>query len=628
MAYRRWLSVCLFILLQAVCHADTNDIDIWTDKAITLGLDKSRTWQVLGHYKPHANGWKSLISDTNFFLASSGNENPKAELIATIHALLDTNAAGHEADCVCRFPARALWLRNALSIPASRMPCLACKNNSDLMLRIAPCEAVLVFPGAAFKGLGAMFGHTLIRFDAKDQSPLISYSVSYGLLSINDNLISYIVKGLTGGFNGYYTLAPYYQKLHEYKDMEERDIWEYPLDLNPDEVNMMVLHSIELQKISSKYYFLDENCALNLLFIIEAGRPSLKLVEHYWNQPAFWVIPSDTVLFLWNEGILKRPEFQSSLSRQIDFFTQHYRKPIIDEAKRMADAKDLSSVSGSGELTQDEMETARELAAKIVQYRFAKLEITQEEFHDQYDALVQGNRSLLPQTIPSATPPHEGHPADRYEVAMGMLDTRQFLELGWRPAYHDWNDPPEGYPDLGKLNLLDLKVRYYPNQDDFKLQQAEIIGAGSLSPENSITKQNAWSFSSGLSQIYLQDDDQHLLFYLNGGAGKSYQVQESGNIYWLMKGSVLAGPALRENVDIGPEVEAGYSCMFGPKWQINMSGTTAYYGISEKSSLEQVDFTCSRYFSTKNAVSLNIGLSGIGWNRGIPEFYIRWQHYF
>ena len=63
--------------------------------------------------------------------------------------------------------------------------------------------------------------------------------------------------------------------------MEERDIWEYPLKLNPDEVNMMVLHSIELQNISTKYYFLDENCTLNLLFIIEAGRPSLQLVEHY-----------------------------------------------------------------------------------------------------------------------------------------------------------------------------------------------------------------------------------------------------------------------------------------------------------------------------------------------------------
>ena len=52
-------------------RAATNEVDGWIDKAISLGLDKSRTWQVLGHYKPHADGWKSLVNETNFFLAPS-----------------------------------------------------------------------------------------------------------------------------------------------------------------------------------------------------------------------------------------------------------------------------------------------------------------------------------------------------------------------------------------------------------------------------------------------------------------------------------------------------------------------------------------------------------------------------
>jgi len=627
-AYRRWLSVCLFYFLQTICRAATNDVDTWIEKAINLGLDKSRAWQVLGHYKPHTDGWKSLIGDTNFFLASSGNKNPRAELVATIHALLDSSSAGQKADCACRFPARTSWLQHALSIPASRIPYSSCKMNSDLMLRIAPNEAVLVFPGAAFKGLGAMFGHTLIRFDAKDKSPLISYSVSYSALSANDNLLGYIWKGATGGYDGYYSMLPYYQKLNEYKDMEERDIWEYPLELNPDEVNLMVLHTLELRNISSKYYFLDENCALNLLFIIEAGRPSLKLVEHYWNQPSFWVIPSDMVLFLWNEGVLKKPDYQPSLSRQIDFFAQFYQKPIVDEANRLVNANNLNSKPVTEGLTHDEMEVSRELAAKIVQYRFSKLQITQEEFQYQYKALIQGNEARLPQTIPPATPPHEGHPVERVEAAYGFLKSSQFLELGWRPAYHDWNDPPEGYPDQGTLNFLDIKLRYYLNPNDLKIQQAEIIRAGSLTPDNSITKRIAWSFSSGISQTYLRDDNQHFLFCANGGAGKSYGVQETGIFYWLMKGSFLAGPALSETVDIGPEVEVGISRMFGPRWQINISGTAAYYSISEKGFLEQVNFTCLRYISARNAVSLNAGLSGISWDRGIPEFLIRWQYYF
>jgi hypothetical protein len=622
------VSVCIFFSLYSVCLADTNEVDVWVEKAISLGLDKSRTWQVLGHYKPCATGWKSLISDTNFFLAPSGNENPRAELIATIHAWLNTSAAGYESGCACRFPARIFWLKNALNIPASQIPGSNCKNNLDIMRRIAPDEAVLIFPGAAFKGMGAMFGHTLIRFDSKDKPTLISYSISYSALAGSDNIFSYILKGLTGGYNGYYSLAPYYQKLHEYREMEDRDTWEYPLVLNPEEVKMMVLHSIELQNISSKYYFLDENCALQLLFIIEAGRPSLRLVEHYWNQPSFWVIPSDTVLFLWNEGLLKKPAFQPSLSRQIDFFAQHYGKPVIDEAKRLADAKDPNSITGAGGLSSDEMEIARELAAKIVQYQFTKLEISQNEFEDKYKALIQGSEARLPKTIPLVTPPQDGHPAERVEAAFGFLQSSPFLELGWRPAYHDWNDPPNGYPEQGKLNFLNMKFRYYPDQNEVKIQQIQIIEAGSLAPGNSIIKQTAWSFGSGVSQTYLRDYDEHLLFYTDGGVGKSYQVQNSGIIYWLTKASLLAGPGLDNKIDIGPEVEIGFSKVFRSTWQVNLSGTTAYYGISEKEFLEQANLGFAKFISARNTISLNADLSGISWNKGIPEVLIRWQFYF
>ena len=627
-AYRRCLSVCLFLFLQATARAATNDVDGWIDKAISLGLDKSRTWQVLGHYKPSGTNWKSLISDTNFFLAPSGNQNPKEELVATIHAWLDTKPVDQSSDCACRFPARICWLKSVLNIPTRQIPVSTCKNNLDLLQRIAPHKAVLVYPGAAFKGLGAMFGHTLIRFDAKDKSPLISYSVSYAALSSNDNLFGYIWKGLSGGFAGYYSLLPYYQKVHEYRDMEERDIWEYPIDLNPEEVNMMVLHSIELQNIATKYYFLDENCALNLLFIIEAGRPSLRLVEHYWNQPSFWVIPSDTVQFLWNEGILKRPEWEPSLSRYIDFYTHYYRKPVIDEANHLADTKDPDSVSASGALSRNEIEAARELAAKSIQYRFSKLQINEREFEEKYKALIQGSEMLLPQMLPPTTPPHEGHPAERVEAGLGFLKSSPFLELGWRPAYHDWNDPPNGYPDQGTLEFLDLRARYYPDTDSVKLQELKIIEAGSLSPGNPINPQTAWLFSSVVSQTYLRDKNEHLLFYVEGGAGKSYRFQETSVFYWLMKGSILSGPSLNESVAVGPEIEIGFSSNINSQWTINICGKTAYYFVSENGFLEHLNCGLIRNLSARNAVSLNAGISGIGWNRAIPEVLIRWQFYF
>jgi hypothetical protein len=191
-ADRRWASVCLFLFLTIRVQAATNDVDRWVNQAISLGLDKSRTWEVLGHYRPRAAGWKSLIGDPNFFLAPKGNENPKAELVATINAWLDPQPTGRATNCASRFPARIAWLKNVLAVPANQIPEVADKNNFKLMQRISPHQAVLIYPAAAFKGLGAMFGHTLIRFDAEDPNPLISYSVSYAALSGKDNFFGFI----------------------------------------------------------------------------------------------------------------------------------------------------------------------------------------------------------------------------------------------------------------------------------------------------------------------------------------------------------------------------------------------------------------------------------------------------
>ena len=43
---------------------------------------------------------------------------------------------------------------------------------------------------------------------------------------------------------------PYYRKVKEYGDFESRDLWEYELDLNPEESRFMVEHIWEMQKVT------------------------------------------------------------------------------------------------------------------------------------------------------------------------------------------------------------------------------------------------------------------------------------------------------------------------------------------------------------------------------------------
>ena len=52
-------------------------------------------------------------------------------------------------------------------------------------------------------------------------------------------------------------MLPYYEKIKEYSNLENRDIWEYSLEFTPDEVERMLLHLWELKDIYTDYYFFD-----------------------------------------------------------------------------------------------------------------------------------------------------------------------------------------------------------------------------------------------------------------------------------------------------------------------------------------------------------------------------------
>ncbi len=96
--------------------------------------------------------------------------------------------------------------------------------------------------------------------------------------------------------------------------MEQRDLWEYRTNLTEAEVRRMTLHILEMQGIYTDYYFLDENCSYDLLFLLEAARPSV-----YANRPA--------------QGILRRAD-RYAAQRAGGGTDRQRRLPPIDRPER------------------------------------------------------------------------------------------------------------------------------------------------------------------------------------------------------------------------------------------------------------------------------------------------------
>ena len=244
------------ILLQNLYAMDSNYIE---------GIDslsQNPQWLALGHY--YSTGsltWESEIDDASFFVSDKGKFSPKDELLESISNIKETNGFKF----ACRYPARYLYLKKHI------------KNLVDFDL--GNCDKLqkwkktymgdsltLIFPGSDITSPSSIFGHTFLRFDAKDRaiefSPAVEFSAQ---VNTNDeSIFSYIRKGLTGGFKGIYSVKPYYVKAWEYSDIQDRKIWEYKLNFTARQVDFLLLHLWELRGHFIDYYFANENCSYQI----------------------------------------------------------------------------------------------------------------------------------------------------------------------------------------------------------------------------------------------------------------------------------------------------------------------------------------------------------------------------
>ena len=238
-----------------------------------------------------------------------------------------------------------------------------------------------------------MFGHTFLRINSAYKSRLLSYAINYAADADPDkeNAALFAVKGLFGGYYGKYSLLPYYDKLKEYRDTEQRDIWEYNLDLSEEEVIKMVRHMWELNGTHSNYYFFTENCSYNMLWFIEIARPSIDLHKYFH----FEVIPLETVHAAKLEGIISsdnyRPSKRTILLKYealIDTNYLHFPRELVDSKTTIEDIVQNSAIP-----TQQK-KYILEASIEFLEYSFSKNDMDKKLYLELFHNITKARASL------------------------------------------------------------------------------------------------------------------------------------------------------------------------------------------------------------------------------------------
>ncbi len=513
-----------------------------TERARRERLAERPEWRALLHYRPRllGKGVESQVKDGPFFAAPDGRHDPQAELEATLAAFFDGNANDPDKSGQCRYPARYQWLEEVLHFVPGRLPPLFCGRFQKWFEKAGADRLTLIFPASYLNNPASMFGHTLLRIDSRDlddQTRLLANTINYAAETDRKPGVQYAFRGLFGMYRGRFGIAPYYLEVKEYGDIENRDIWEYALNLTPAETGRLLRHLWELRPAYFDYYFIDENCSYQLLSLLEAARPGLRLTDQF----TWWAIPSETVRAVIEAGLVTEVRFRPA------------RTTILRERARLLDSRlqtlALRLATGGPDKAGDELRSLDpkeqagviELALDYAAYRQSP------RFGGNGKVNTSGllkARSLL--AVPGQTPsipqpeipPGEGHRPARAAIGYGFEDRRQFLELGISPGYHDIFDPEGGFTRGAQVKLLDAAFRFYPRDRSIELERIDILDIMSLSSWGRFLHPVSWKADVGIDRKRVDAWSRPLQGRLNGGIGISHDFSEQTTAFAFAEGTL------------------------------------------------------------------------------------------
>ncbi len=478
-------------------------------------LARDRGWLRLGHWRPRLlGGFESEADGPAFFLAPDGKGDPAAELEATLRGLFapdpeapPTATADHPQ---CRFPARFAFLARALRIDPARLPVRSCPRFDEFWRRVSARSVALIFSSYYLNNPSSAFGHTFLRLGKEGLGPagerfeLVDQGVDYAATPDTSNAILYAFKGLTGLFRGGFTARPYFYKVREYADYESRDIWEYELALQPDELAVLVGHLWELGQTWFDYYYLTENCSYHVLGALEAAAPRLELLSRVGKI----TLPADTVKALFsNPGLVRTVRFRPSGRTQLQARAAGLTGPELERVVEIAGGADPP---GFGDLPRGERVRLLDTALDLFDVRHGRaiLEGTDPAADAQRQRLLE-RRSAIPVVSeplvvapPPAGGPERGHGSMRLGVGGGASSADgPLVLLEGRVALHDLADPPAGFSPQTQLEFFKARVAVLPRSRSLRFDEASLFEATSLNGFGRLERRVSWKATVGAVRV-------------------------------------------------------------------------------------------------------------------------------
>lgn len=521
-----------------------------TRTAVADNLFVSEAWLKLLHYQENGNGYESLIENSDFFISANGRTEPGEELNASISVF---EKAGDKRKC--DFPARFMLLKKEGKV---RGTLTECTEYQKFLADVQPKAVTILFTNAYMNNPSSLFGHTLFRIDTKRKgTQLLAHGANFGADTGDESGVLFALKGLWGGYYGTFGVRPYYDVINLYNNIENRDIWEYQLNLSNEELALFVAHLWEMKHAKIRYYFANKNCSYVLLSMLETVKPELELTARFeWSA-----VPSETIKAVSDvpdlaAGVNYRPSRQSKLkyrARQMNARQKEAFQAIIRR-----DDVDLS------ELDEEEKADVLETAYQYVQYRYVEEELGLADYRKRSFALLHERSKIANQRqyfdeLKEGENPVYAHKPRQSGAVFGVRNGEAFQEISFKPAYTSLTDDSFGMLKGAEINLFETQIRHYDVRNKYVLEEFNLLNIRSFAGTDIMFSPFSYEIGAAVKRVFdAKSGEDKTAFVLKVGAGQSYALSENALLYILTMPNAAYGGGLPDNGYAGAAFKGGF----------------------------------------------------------------------
>lgn len=541
-----WLGVLLcLVLFPKHALSQTEPLSV---------LSQNWQWKKLLQYNERD---VSEVSQREFFISSIGNIDKQAELVAFIEQFTE-----YPQDVACRYPARYLFIRDKLSLPDVDLS--DCQELMDWMRTEQPKAISLVFADGYLKNPASFHGHLFIKIDGAEQQSinLFDNSLNFGAIVPNaEDPISYMVKGLVGGYRARYSAQPFYRHNISYAQEELRNLWHYRLALNQFDTWLLALHLFELRNTDYTYYFMSKNCAYYVARALE-----LVLNQHIVSANDIRVIPSEIVarLMAVDDGAkVQKLYLEKSLQAQ---FQSRYRQLTKEEERVFGEllATDFTNQSTTVIESLEPLSQQRVLVVLNTYFAFRVRQAPDDDLLKLHQKRVMKKLlsrplfSLRWQHFEPMLKPHDGQLAALFRLARQNYNHASFGEVTLRPTYYDRLQPAGGRPAHSAMSMAELGISF--RDEKIALEKLWLVNISTLNLSNTgIAGDGGWSWGLrfGAERFRLRDFNARLTPFVSGEIGIATRLNDHVIGYALVNGQLHGKMLSKENHSITSQGRLG-----------------------------------------------------------------------